>query len=68
MLAPWKKSYDKPQQHIKAKKHSFANKGQSFAIKAMIFPVVMYACENWIIKNAEHRRTDASNSGAGKDS
>ena len=37
-------------------------------VKAMIFPVVMYACENWIINKAEYRRTDASNSGAGKDS
>ena len=28
-------------------------------IKAMIFPVVMYGCENWTIKKAEHRRIDA---------
>ena len=27
-------------------------------VKAMVFPVVMYGCESWIIK-AEHRRTDA---------
>ena len=27
MLAPWKKSYDKPRQHIKRQKHYFANKG-----------------------------------------
>ena len=27
-------------------------------VKAMVFPVVMYGCENWIIKKAEHRRTD----------
>ena len=25
----------------------------------MVFPVVMYRCENWTIKNAEHRRIDA---------
>ena len=25
----------------------------------MVFPVVMYGCENWTIKKAEHRRTDA---------
>ena len=25
----------------------------------MVFPVVMYGCEGWTIKNAEHRRTDA---------
>ena len=27
--------------------------------KAMIFPIVMYTCESWIIKKAERRRTDA---------
>ena len=28
-------------------------------IKAMIFPVVMYGCESWTIKKAEHLRSDA---------
>ena len=28
-------------------------------VKAMLFPVVTYGCESWIIKNAEHRRNDA---------
>ena len=28
-------------------------------VKAMVFPVVMYRCESWTIKKAEHRRTDA---------
>ena len=28
-------------------------------IKAMVFPVVMYSCESWTIKKAEHRRIDA---------
>ena len=28
-------------------------------VKAMFFPVVMYGCESWTIKKAEHRRTDA---------
>ena len=27
-------------------------------VKTMIFPVVMYGCESWIIKKAEHQRTD----------
>ena len=27
--------------------------------KAMVFPVVMYGCESWIIKKAEHQRTNA---------
>ena len=30
-----------------------------FLVKAMVFPVVMYRCENWTIKKAEHRRIDA---------
>ena len=28
-------------------------------VKAMVFPVVIYGCESWIVKKAEHRRTDA---------
>ena len=28
-------------------------------VKAMVFPVVMYGCENWTIKKTEHQRTDA---------
>ena len=28
-------------------------------VKAMLFPVVMYGCESWIIKKAEHGRIDA---------
>ena len=27
-------------------------------VKAVVFPVVMYGCENWTIKKAEHRRID----------
>ena len=46
-----KKSYDQPRQHIKNQKN---------IVKAMVFPVVMYGCESWIIKKAEHQRIDAS--------
>ena len=28
-------------------------------VKAMVFPLVMYGCESWTIKKAEHRRIDA---------
>ena len=28
-------------------------------VKAMVFPIVMYGCESWAIKKAEHRRVDA---------
>ena len=30
-----------------------------YLVKAMVFPVVMYGCESWTIKKAEHQRTDA---------
>ena len=29
-------------------------------VKAMVFPVVMYGCESWTVKTAEHRKNDAS--------
>ena len=41
-LAPWKKSYEQPRQHIKKQRHCFANKVH--LVKAMVFPVIMYAC------------------------
>ena len=37
-------------------------------IKAMVFPVVMYGCESWIIKKDEHQRIDVFNCGVGEDS
>ena len=36
-------------------------------VKAMVFPVVMYGCESWTIKKAEHRRMDAFELGVGED-
>ena len=55
-LAPWKKSYDKPREHIKKQRHYFANKGpysQSYG------PVAMYGCESWTIKKTECWRINA---------
>ena len=57
MLAPWKKSYDQLRQHINRQNHCFTN--NVHLVKAMVFPVVMYGCESWTIKKAEHWRTDA---------
>ena len=37
-------------------------------VKAMVFPVVMYVCESWTIKKAEHQIIDALNCGIGGDS
>ena len=44
-------------QHIQKQRHYFANK--VCLVKAMVFPVVMYGCESWTIKKAEHWRIDA---------
>ena len=37
-------------------------------VKAMVFPVVMYGCESWIIKKAESQRIDAFDCGVEEDS
>ena len=37
-------------------------------VKAMVFPVVMYGCESWTIKKAEHQRIDAFELWCGEDS
>jgi len=57
MLAFWKESYEQPRQHIRKQRHYFTNK--IHLVKAMLFPAVMYGCESWTIKKAEHWRIDA---------
>ena len=52
-----KESYDQPRQHIKSRDITLLTK--VCLVKAIIFPVVMYGCESWTIKKAEHRRIDA---------
>ena len=42
---------------VKKQRHYFANKGH--LVKAMVFPVVMYGCERWTIRKAEHQRIHA---------
>ena len=37
-------------------------------VKAMVFPVVVYGCQNWTIKKAERRRIDAFELSVGEDS
>ena len=56
-LAPWKKSYDQPRQHIKSRDIIWPIKVH--LVKALIFPVVMYGYESWTIKKAEQQRIDA---------
>ena len=57
MLIPQKESYDKPKQHIKKQRHHFAKK--VCLVKAMVFPVVIYRCENLTMKKADCQRIDA---------
>ena len=51
-LAPWKKSYDQSRQHIKSRDLTLPI--NVHLVKALVFPVVMYECESWTIKEAEH--------------
>ena len=51
-IALWKKSYDQPRQIIKKQRHYLPT--NFHLVKAMVFPVVMYGCESWTIKKAEH--------------
>ena len=44
-VAPWKKSCDKPRQHLKK---------QSPYVHAMVFPLAMYRCDSCTIKKAEY--------------
>ena len=53
----WKESYDQSRQYIKSRDITLSTKVR--LVRAMIFPVVMYGCESWTIKKAEHRRIDA---------
>ena len=63
-LAPWKKSYDQPRQHIKKQRYYLTTR--VCLVKAMGFPVVMYGCESWAIKKAEELML--LNCGVGEDS
>ena len=58
MLAPWKKSYDKPRQCIE-KQINITLPIKVRLVKAMVFPVVMYRYESWTLKKTECQRIDA---------
>ena len=57
MLTPWKEICNQHRQHIQKQRHYFASKGPS--TQGYGFPVVIYGCESWTIKKAEHQRIDA---------
>ena len=55
MLTPWKESYD----HSILKSRDITLPTKVHLVKAMVFPVVMYGCESWTLKEAECRKIDA---------
>ena len=57
MLAPWKKAMTNLDSILKSRDISLPTK--ACLVKAMVFPVVIYGCESWTIKKAEHRRIGA---------
>ena len=57
MLAPWKKTYDKPRQCVTKQRIALPTKVP--VVKAVLFPVVIYGCESCTIKKAEKQRIDA---------
>ena len=57
MFAPWKKTMTNLDSILKSRDITLPTK--VLIVKAMIFPVVMYGCESWTLKKAEHRRIDA---------
>ena len=66
MLVTWKKSCEKPRQHIKKTNITLSTK--VCLVKAMVFPVIMYAGESWTVKKAECRELMLLNCGVGEDS
>ena len=56
MLAPWEKSYD---QFSIFKSRDITLPTKVHLVKAMVFPVVMFGCDSWTIKKAEHQTIDA---------
>ena len=52
MLAPWKKSYDQPRQHIKKQRYHFTNKGQSYGFSnSHVWMWELDYKESWALKN-----------------
>ena len=52
------KSRDRKKNNKKIKSRDITLSTQVLLVKGMVFPVVMYGCESWTVKKAEHRRID----------
>ena len=57
MLTPWKKVMTNLNSIFKSRYITLPTKIR--LVKAMVFPMVMYGCESWTVKRAEHQRIDA---------
>ena len=57
MLTPWRKVMTNPDSIFKSRHITLPTKVR--LVKAVVFPVVMYGCESWTVKKAEHPRIDA---------
>ena len=66
MIDSWEKSYDKTRQYVKSKDIILSTKVH--IIQAIVFLVVMYGCDSWTIKKAEHQRIDGFELCVGQDS
>ena len=64
-LAYWKKIYDQPRQHIKKKRHCFADKVPSN--QSNVFSVNMYRCENWSPRKLSTEELMLLSCGVGED-
>ena len=66
MLVPWKKSYDKPR--LRIKKQTITLPTKVHIVKIMVFPGVMYGCENLTIKKVNAEELVLLNCGVAEDS
>ena len=71
MLTPWKKVMTNLDSIFKSRDITLPTKVH--LVNVIFFPIVMYGCESWTTKKAEHQRTDALelmllNCGVGEDS
>ena len=54
MLSPWKKNCNKPDRILKSRDITLPTKVHM--VKGIVLPVVIYGCESWTIKKAEHQK------------
>ena len=64
MIAPWKKKLTNPESILKSRHVTLPTKER--LVKAMLFAVVMYGCENWTIKKQRAEEWMLLNCGVGR--